>query len=708
MRTFVRLLALALASFAASGVMAQQWIWQSPLPQGNPINTMQILPSGVGWAGGRNVLMKTTNSGNTWTVVANWQNGTIKKVQFLNPDNGWLLADNGDWNSSITEIYRTFNGGRNWQRLVRMTNLSAADFYMLNAGGGILIGDSSYSGRIYRTTDGGASWSRRWGDMSYGSLASLSFVNPLHGWAVGDSRIVETHDAGVTWSLINDSSRFSDGQFVNDSVGYAVDFENVYRTDDGGHYWQNMFHPGFYLYHVRFVNSFTGWAFGYASTIIKTTDCGITWTAQMTPAHNSVNNLYCRTAEEVMLSSNWGEILLSHTGGLNWTLAAGQRATAANLSRISFADSLHGFAAGNDYVNSTRAIVHTADGGRNWTEVFADAASFLCDVQSISAQEAWAIREDRSLLHTTDGGQNWTLTTMSGSNYGLIALQFVSPDTGFILGSDAVYRTTDHGVSWEAQARFMDYYYKTALYFTDTQNGWVGGGKPAVLMHTTDGGGTWERQYIDTLWGESVVMSICFTDVMNGWSTGLEHLIHTSDGGLTWHDVDTSPIDWPEEVYFSTRQDGWAAGYGGATHTTDGGQTWIDTHAPISISALHTTNPDFAWGVGSNGSIVYWHAPVNPVTPRNRPEIAQSCRISAYPNPFNPVTTLTFVIPVYGLAVVELFDLTGRHVQTIMRGNVQAGEYQQHFDGAQLPSGIYFARLSGTGYQTAIRLVLLK
>src|SRR6056297_82936 len=69
-----------------------------------------------------------------------------------------------------------------------------------------------------------------------------------------------------------------------------------------------------------------------------------------------------------------------------------------------------------------------------------------------------------------------------------------------------------------------------------------------------------------------------------------------------------------------------------------------------------------------------------------------------YPNPFNPVTVIGYRLPVSGDVTLEVFDITGRRVATLVNGLQQAGQHQAAFDASGFASGIYFYRLH-TGEQ---------
>ncbi|MBU1636117.1 T9SS type A sorting domain-containing protein [bacterium] len=82
--------------------------------------------------------------------------------------------------------------------------------------------------------------------------------------------------------------------------------------------------------------------------------------------------------------------------------------------------------------------------------------------------------------------------------------------------------------------------------------------------------------------------------------------------------------------------------------------------------------------------------------------------LSAYPNPFNPTTTISFNLNKQSSVKLNVFDVTGRQVSTLIDDNLTAGKHQVMFDGAGLPSGIYFARLQAVSRTMTRKMVLLK
>lgn len=85
----------------------------------------------------------------------------------------------------------------------------------------------------------------------------------------------------------------------------------------------------------------------------------------------------------------------------------------------------------------------------------------------------------------------------------------------------------------------------------------------------------------------------------------------------------------------------------------------------------------------------------------------------AWPNPFNPATVLSFELPRDGVALLEIHDLAGRRLCTLLDGPQQAGSRQVRWNGLDetgvpVASGVYFARLRQDGRQAVQKLLLLK
>ncbi len=105
-----------------------------------------------------------------------------------------------------------------------------------------------------------------------------------------------------------------------------------------------------------------------------------------------------------------------------------------------------------------------------------------------------------------------------------------------------------------------------------------------------------------------------------------------------------------------------------------------------------------------------------PTGVEDEPELANRLG-HAWPNPFNPVTTIDFSLATDGRATIRVFDASGRVVRTLVDRDVEAGEHKVVWDGTtdagrRAASGVYFLKMEAAGQMGAFRankkLVLLK
>ncbi len=79
-----------------------------------------------------------------------------------------------------------------------------------------------------------------------------------------------------------------------------------------------------------------------------------------------------------------------------------------------------------------------------------------------------------------------------------------------------------------------------------------------------------------------------------------------------------------------------------------------------------------------------------------------------YPNPFNPSTQISYAVPKSSKITLEIFDVLGKKVATLVNGIVQPGFYTANFNASSMSSGIYFYRLSSPGAIFTKKMMLLK
>ncbi len=82
-----------------------------------------------------------------------------------------------------------------------------------------------------------------------------------------------------------------------------------------------------------------------------------------------------------------------------------------------------------------------------------------------------------------------------------------------------------------------------------------------------------------------------------------------------------------------------------------------------------------------------------------------------YPNPFNQTTLIEFDIPEFAgdnFTILSVYDVLGREVKNLLKENLKPGNYKKFFDAGNLPSGIYFYKLSVGDYSVVKTMIYLK
>jgi hypothetical protein len=79
-----------------------------------------------------------------------------------------------------------------------------------------------------------------------------------------------------------------------------------------------------------------------------------------------------------------------------------------------------------------------------------------------------------------------------------------------------------------------------------------------------------------------------------------------------------------------------------------------------------------------------------------------------FPNPFNPSTQISFAVPVEAQVQLEIYNVLGERVATLVNETRPAGFYTEQFDARNLTSGVYFYRLHSGGFVQTRKLLLLR
>ncbi len=91
-----------------------------------------------------------------------------------------------------------------------------------------------------------------------------------------------------------------------------------------------------------------------------------------------------------------------------------------------------------------------------------------------------------------------------------------------------------------------------------------------------------------------------------------------------------------------------------------------------------------------------------------RDQASTDSRLLAYPNPFNPATTLSYKLEQDGWVRLVVYDVVGREIAVLVDGVQKSGEHRQTFDATLLSSGVYFVRLMTSSFSNTQKILLAR
>ncbi len=486
-------------SFTSDG--GATWELRSGYPNCPVMYAMDFRDAQVGLVGGEVVLTaeygiwKTTDGGVTWA----------RKYPSAPNDLMWLssqvaVADLG------TEFLRSTDAGETWTVIGSGIWTGLSKF--ARAGGDLLVG-VSHKGDIWRSADGGATWSFVFdglGDLP-GSW-SIFFLDVARGWVAGPHGILlETQDAGLTWSLRNSGSgvQIFELQMLDDRFGLAACHNGyVLRTTDGGSFWETqklevtgqIFGRDETLRGVSVVDRSFAVVAGPGGTVFRTTDGGESWTSIGYPL--LPGPFWIEDVEFVDHAKGWlvgvdydlgmdKGIYRTADGGAIWTVAIRDN---VGWESVDFVDPDHGWIGTTD-----RYFVRTTDGGANWIPGLLPAyfaGPVVSDMEFANAQIGWVVGWFGYLAKTTDGGATWGLVDLGTADDNLLDLDVVSATEVWVAGREQgtyrgfLYHSTDGGSTWTKEP-MMDYPYIPATVSATLSGAVWAGGYNGLILHKAAG-----------------------------------------------------------------------------------------------------------------------------------------------------------------------------------------------------------------------------
>jgi photosystem II stability/assembly factor-like uncharacterized protein len=254
------------------------------------------------------LILKTIDAGLTWNEQSNPVPNDLRSVTFPYLDNntGYACGDNGT-------ILKTINGGAVWSVLntyLPYTGTNPDPFYSIcctdantvwavgNITGALTGGYYQGYQKVYKTTDGGSSWTWIVPVFSQSFLKEIGPLNSIHfpdankGYIACNSGLtLRTYDGGVSWS-------------ISTLEGIYPEYPLVTTRS---------------LRSVHFPATMVGWMVGGAGIIYKTTDYGVTYVAQTSGTTYNLNSIYMVSVYIGYIVGTGGLVLKTTDGGTTWT-----------------------------------------------------------------------------------------------------------------------------------------------------------------------------------------------------------------------------------------------------------------------------------------------------------------------------------------------------------------------------------------------------
>jgi hypothetical protein len=79
-----------------------------------------------------------------------------------------------------------------------------------------------------------------------------------------------------------------------------------------------------------------------------------------------------------------------------------------------------------------------------------------------------------------------------------------------------------------------------------------------------------------------------------------------------------------------------------------------------------------------------------------------------YPNPFNPVTHIKYAVPKISLVRIEIYNILGQRVRTLLNEEKSPGYYVVEFDASSLASGFYIYKMQAEGFMDIHKMMVIK
>lgn len=685
-----RLILITLLITTSLNVNAQTtWNLLNPKPSYNTGLEMHFVSNNIGYIMNSSEILETTDTGTNWVKKQNISNG--KDMDFNN-STGYIVGNNG-------YVLRTINSGNTWSQI---TTGIAENFNSVSVidNNNIIL---SSQDKLIKSTDGGITWQQS--TIPSSQVIKTLFVNSLTGHAIcQNGTILKTINGGINWystdtSNVSPSAYFTI-YFLDENIGFATQESNtMLKTINGGETWTEVSGSFQAIFSIYFVNNNVGYACGEYGAMYKTTNAGNSWSSinflNGYIADSSMYGIFFTDENNGFATGMRGRIIKTNNGGNNWTQFS---PTYNTIKKIEFPSNNIGYTlVGNDYFKTT-------DSGNTWSYLstplhyeYANGFDFVnSDIgYSIGGGTTSAAG---SVYKTINGGNTWTKAN-NGVNViadGLYAIDFIDENIGFVSGGfnqPKTLKTINGGNTWQQlnTLRFGQ------IQFLNTSVGYARniGNLYNRIYKTIDSGVTWNITFEIA----DDIKSFHFVNENVGYFVGDSALMYkTINGGITWEQI-TIPYAYYTLVKFYSENIGYISNENGLLYrTTNGGISWQLINSINQITDITFQN-SIIFISGTNGKILSSNLGtlfIDEIEKDNN-------EINIYPNPtFDNISIISNNETIQSIAI---FDFTGREILTQKPFNELNRIEINLKDNSK---GLYLLKIILSSRETILRKIILK
>lgn len=311
------------------------------------------------------------------------------------------------------------------------------------------------------------------------------------------------------------------------------------------------------------------------------------------------------------------------------------------------------------------------------------------------------------ILRSTDYGNTWTPSNSGLTSMTIDGIQVTQNDILIAATYDGVFKSTNKGLTWNQIGLKQLRLYALAIIGSSII---FAGGDGTGILRTMDLGTTWTQMF--TVDSTAVIQFMATSPQGNIYistlANGKVKLYQSNDSGITWSENNIAAT-FNYRMAFDALGASYVSTSDGLYRSTNSGNTWT----PFSKSGLNDLDL-YSIAVSSDPTIFVlsrsglYKASATVSIKRAINNVPFGFALSQnYPNPFNPTTQINFALSKFSYTTLEIFDLLGRRVSTLVAESLQPGIHKKSWDATGHRSGVYFYILhSGEG--TAVRKLLLQ